>query len=102
MDWISVSDQLPAAKQRVYVCVLGEGKKTPFQTMAEFISKRSVMFEDYCNDENWPDGGDYDEDIDDYWTPEGWYEWQSEPEINWMLGGRVTHWMPLLDLPIII
>jgi hypothetical protein len=43
--------------------------------------------------------GDYNEDQDVFYTPEGFYEWQSEPEINWKISAKVTHWMPLIELP---
>lgn len=36
---------------------------------------------------------------DEYYTPEGFYEWQSEPEMHWKISAKVTHWMPLIALP---
>lgn len=102
----SVNDAMPAAKQRCYVWaiatnnVAGVLKDTPFQTMAEYIPARTVLFEDYMDDDYCGDDfGDYDEENDCYWTREGWYEWQSETDVNYFLTAKVTHWMPLFERP---
>lgn len=43
--------------------------------------------------------GDYNEKEDEYYTPKGFYEWQSVPDIKWKISAKVTHWMPLISLP---
>lgn len=98
MNWIKTSERQPAPRQRVYVVVVDEyGNK--YQTMAEFIPEKTVLFVDYCNDEYCDSSGDYDEEMDCFWTPAGYYEWQHESEINFLISGQVTDWMPLFQLP---
>lgn len=104
--FISVKESLPRPKQRCYVFAEtgsdkpGMMEKTVFQTMAEYIPPRTVLFEDYMDDDYCGDDwGDYDEENDCYWTREGWYEWQSETDVNYFLTAKVTHWMPLFELP---
>jgi len=101
MIWISVEKALPKPRQRVYV-VCEEPKKEGgvirYQTMAEYIPHMTVLEDDYMADEFRGDG-DYCEEKDEYFTPEGYYEYQSEPDINWKLSSKVTHWHPLFELP---
>ena len=101
-SWIPVTDKMPAAKQRVYiVCERPRygGGVIQYQTMAEYIPYMAVLEEDYMSDEFAGDG-DYDEEKDVYYAPEGWYEYQSEAEIYYRIDPEVvTHWMPLFELP---
>jgi len=59
-----------------------EAKNKPvrFQTIAEYIPYMTVKEEDYMADEYQGDG-DYNEEEDEYYTPEGFYEWQSGPDM---------------------
>jgi len=98
-EWISVKDQLPENEKKVIVYFkneLGKGRRTT----AEYIMAKTVLAEDYL-DEEWSDSfPEYDEENDCYWTPEGWYEQQEITEVNWYLGKDiVTHWMPLPTPP---
>lgn len=82
--WISIEKAQPKPQQRVYVVCENPkhgGGVIRFQTIAEYIPYMTVKEED------------------EYYTPEGFYEWQSEPEINWKISAKVTHWMPLIALP---
>lgn len=100
-SWVSIEDAQPNPQQRVYVVCENPkygGGVVRFQTMAEYIPPMTVKEEDYMSDE-YQGEGDYNEDEDVYYTPEGFYEWQSEPEINWKISAKVTHWMPLIPLP---
>lgn len=102
--WISIESEMPGARQTVYVIVEIEVVTKPkvetkqFQTMAKYIPYLTVPEEDFIADEYQGDG-DYDEESDTYFTPEGWYEYQLETEIHYLLSGKVTHFMPLFELP---
>ncbi|WP_076292361.1 DUF551 domain-containing protein [Paenibacillus peoriae] len=96
-QWISVNDQLPDTRKRVLVSfITSSGKR--WATCAEYIAPRTVPEDEYM-DEEYTDGGEYDEENDCYWTTSGWYEFNYEPETNWRLGEKVTHWMPLPKAP---
>lgn len=96
MNWISIEDQKPKARQRVYVTCLNAKKR--YQTMAEYVPYMEVPEEDFMADDYWGDG-DYSEEKDEFFTPEGFYEYQFEAEEHYKIHNKVTHWMPLLELP---
>lgn len=99
--WVSIEEAQPKPQQRVYVvCETPKygGGVVRFQTMAEYIPYMTVKEEDYMADE-YQGEGDYNEEEDEYYTPKGFYEWQSEPEMNWKISAKITHWMPLIALP---
>lgn len=93
MQWIGIDERLPETRQRVLVCFTTSSGKS-WVTCADYIAPRTVLEEDYMDDE-YSGSGDYDEEKDCYWTMGGWYEFNYEPEVNWMLSEKVTHWMPL-------
>lgn len=102
--WIPIESQMPGARQTVYVIVEVEVVTKPkvetkqFQTMAKYIPYLTVPEEDFIADDfQWD--GDYDEESDTYFAPEGWYEYQLESDIHFRLSDKVTHWMPLFELP---
>ena len=98
--WISVEESKPKL-QRVYVVCENPkhgGGVVRFQTIAEYIPYMTVKEEDYMDDE-YLGSGDYNEEEDEFYTPEGYYEWQSEAEIHYKITAKVTHWMPLFELP---
>ena len=94
-QWRDVREELPENEKKVFVYFkneLGHGRRTT----AEYIRAKTVLAENYLNDEWSDDFGEYDDEKDCYWTPEGWYEQQEITEVNWYLGKDiVTHWMPL-------
>jgi len=99
--WVSINEGQPKTRQRVYVVCENPqdgGGVVRFQTMAEYIPYMTVKEEDYMADE-YHGEGDYNEEEGEYYTPEGFYEWQSEPEMHWKISAKVTHWMPLIALP---
>ena len=99
--WIPIEKSKPKPQQRVYVVCENPkygGGVIRFQTMAEYIPYMTVKEEGYMADEFHGDG-DYNEEEDEYYTPEGFYEWQSEPDMSWKISAKVTHWMPLIALP---
>lgn len=98
--WISIEKNQPKPKQRVYIVCekkFHDGV-IRFQTIAEYIPYMTVKEEDYMSDE-FEGYSDYNEKEDVYYTPEGFYEWQSEGEMKWIVSSKVTHWMPMIELP---
>jgi hypothetical protein len=99
--WIPIEEAQPKPQQKVYVVCENPkygGGVVRFQTMAEYIPYMTVKDEDYMSDD-YLGYGDYNEEEDEYYTPEGFYEWQSEADMNWKILAKVTHWMPLIALP---
>jgi hypothetical protein len=97
MEWILIKDYKHQAQERLYlVCENKNGFR--YQTIAEYIPYMAVKESDYMAEEFQGDG-DYNDDEDEYYTPEGWYEWQGEPDINWKISVKVTHFMRQHDLP---
>jgi len=99
--WVSIEEDQPKPQERVYlVCENPKygGGVIRFQTIAEYIPYMTVKEEEYMADE-YQGEGDYNEKEDEYYTPKGFYEWQSEPEMHWKIFAKVTHWMPLIALP---
>ena len=99
--WISLENNQPKPLQRVYlVCENPKygGGIVRFQTMAEYVPYMTIKEEDYMSDE-FLGKGDYDEKTDQYYTPKGFYEWQSEAEMHWKISSKITHWIPQFELP---
>ena len=99
--WVSIEEIKPQPQQRVYVvCENAKhgGGVVRFQTMAEYIPYMTVKEEDYIADEH-QGNGDYNEEEEEYYAPEGFYEWQSEPDVYWKISAKITHWMPLIEMP---
>lgn len=95
--WISVDEQMPEAKVKVLVAIESSTNGKHFISTAKYIPPKTVLAEDFL-DPNYSDGGEYDEEKDCYWTEAGWYEWQYEPDVNWMINDKVTHWIPIPQL----
>lgn len=101
-QWISVKDRLPDNEQDVLVCVEREyyakpGQYIRFVTKAFYTDGRSytedsAYYWDDCNFE-------YDERLDSYIIPEGWWETADYIEEFRAVSDSVTHWMPLPELP---
>jgi hypothetical protein len=100
-NWIPIQEAMPKPRQRVYlVCETKrhDGSISRFQTIAEYIPYMTVKADEYMNDE-YSEYFDYNGDDDTFYTPEGFYEWQSEADIHYKISEKVTHWMPLIPLP---
>ena len=85
-QWVSVEERLPEPGKAV---LLDIGKKTPIRAM--WAAKHTV--EVAADDES--DFGEYDEERDVYYCPEGWYEWNEHEETHWAVTETALHWQPM-------
>ena len=89
--WVPVAERLPLAGQTVLACYVNRANKLR-RIRAHWIAAKT---EESSGDN---DFGEYDEEADTYWTPEGWYEqidnWGEYSAVA-VCEGTVTHWMPL-------
>ena len=106
--WIPVTDRLPEPETEVLV--LAERKAYSFKTKSVTMhhTVTTGMYEDgskNTEDSNWwweTDGFEYDEELDAYIIPEGWWEYKhynGDDEHNHAIDDVVTHWMPLPEAP---
>ena len=83
--WIALPGTLPKPGTPV---LLDIGKKYPIRAM--WAAKHTVQAAD--DDTDW---GEYVEEDDMYYAPEGWYEWNEYEEIHWAVGTTPCAWAPL-------
>lgn len=88
-SWINVEDHLPEPNTPV---LLDIGMKFPIRAL--WAGKHTVSVGTDVDD--W---GEYDEKTDDYYCPEGWYEWNQQEEIHWAVTDKPIAWMPLPPPP---
>ena len=72
-SWISVDERLPEPGMPV---LLDIGKKFPIRAL--WAKKHTVRVGTDVDDR-----GEYDEETDEYYCPEGWYEWNEHEEVHW-------------------
>ena len=96
--WIPVTERLPEPETEVLI-LARSGKRHIITTgMYEDGSKNT-------EDSEWwweTDGFEYDEELDAYIIPEGWWEYKhynGDDEYNHAIDNVVTHWMPLPEPP---
>ena len=87
--WIPVGKQLPESGKPV---LLDIGKKYPIRAM--WVSKFTLVAAG--EDTDW---GEYSVDCDEYFCPEGWYEWNEHEETHWNVSVEPLQWMPLPQPP---
>ena len=91
-EWNLTKNGTPPALEAVLVVsdrVIVRAKWIPRFTQVEDMSGDDIF-------------GEYCEDDDCYFWPEGWYEWNNEEETHRLLVGNKepTHWVALPMLPI--
>ena len=93
--WIPVEEELPNKLITVLVKLKSSYSEKEYTTTAQYVPSRSVLAEDFCNEDWEEDMFDHDEETDTDWCPTGWFEWQTVTDTNWMLTDEVTHWRPI-------
>ena len=83
--WISVDERLPEPGNPV---LLDIGKKYPIRAL--WAAKNTVIVGTDVDD-----CGEYDEETDEYYCPEGWYEWNEHEEVHWAVSGTPRAWSEL-------
>lgn len=83
--WIALPGTLPEPGTPV---LLDIGKEYPIRAM--WAAKHTVPAAG--DDTDW---GEYDEATDQYWCPEGWYEWNEHEDTNWAVSATPRAWAPL-------
>ena len=103
MKWISVKDRLPEPETEVMILA----KHKTYSFKGDVKTRHIIttgMYEDgskNTEDSEWhweTDGFEYDEELDAYIIPEGWWEYKhynGDDEYNRPIDDTVTHWMPL-------
>lgn len=85
-QWVPVSERLPEPGEAV---LLDIGMQTPIRAL--WAAKHTVETND--DDGEW---GEYNEDDDAYYCPEGWYEWNEYEECHFAVDkGAPVAWMEL-------
>ena len=98
--WIPVEDRLP--KPEIDVLIVCNRNGYRFVTPAIYEDGKMLTQDSGWN---WCDidcYGLYDEDVDDYYIPEGWWEnrqFNPDDVYNNPVDCTVTHWMPLPGAP---
>ena len=87
--WTPLPGTLPEPGTPV---LLDIGKKYPIRAM--WAAKHTVPAAD--DDTDW---GEYDEATDQYWCPEGWYEWNQNEDNHWQVSETPRAWMPIPPPP---
>ena len=83
--WTTLPGQMPEPNTPV---LLDIGKKFPIRAL--WAEKHTVRVGTDVDD--W---GEYDEETDEYYCPEGWYEWNEHEEVHWAVSETPRAWMPL-------
>ncbi len=87
--WVPISERLPTAGVPVIAFVAPNEYGKTRRIRAQYAPPLTLEMD--CDSE----GGIYDEATDCYYCEEGWYETNEYEEVNWNVGGVVTHWMAL-------
>ena len=106
--WIPVTERLPEPETEVLVLAERKGYSFRTKSVTTYHTVTTGMYEDgskNTEDSNWvweTDGFEYDEELDAYIIPEGWWEYKhynGDDENNHAIDDTVTHWMPLPEPP---
>ncbi|PZP97535.1 MAG: hypothetical protein DI587_17200 [Variovorax paradoxus] len=88
--WTDVAQGLPEPQKPV---LLDIGGKYPIRAM--WVAAKTLPVGGGDDD----DFGEYVEDDDEWYCPEGWYEWNQYENRHWSVGATPLRWMPLPATP---
>lgn len=92
--WIRCTEQMPESGVPVIVFVpTCDGRPYSRRLRAAYAAPKTLPSDPDSED------GEYDEDTDEYYCPEGWYEENDFEEPHWRITDPVTHWMPMPEGP---
>ena len=95
-QWVECAKQMPAADV-IVLAFYKNSRGLDRRIRAKWVPAKTLEVSGDCDD-----FGEYDEDSDVYWCPEGWYEvinnWDDFRAIA-VHEGVITHWMPLPPPP---
>lgn len=93
-EWINTNDEMPKAGQIVFAYM--ENDVELGEKVFEFHDViRAVYYPEFhmeC-DGTFDGDCDYNEERDEYYWPEGWYEWNSVEDTHWMATKKAKLWM---------
>lgn len=98
--WASVEDALPVSETEVLAVCDRNGYV--FVVPAIYEAGEVLRGESSWNWNDIEDYGDYNEELDDWYVPTGWWEnrqFTPDDVYNNPIDCKVTHWMPLPDAP---
>lgn len=92
-EWISVEDRLPEKDVPVMCYGLNSNGKG--------ITLRAIYVPQYHmpDDGDFSGDADYNEEKDEYFWPQGWYEWNEYEDTHWLISHIVTEWTYLTKPP---
>lgn len=95
--WIPVTERYPDPEKKVLVLIDREEQKDKIYGQRRYCVTLAIWVPKFCRSEDdyWYEDGDmdYSDEKNEYFWPEGWYEWTVEGEVSYRLSDPVTHWM---------
>lgn len=93
-EWISPKTRFPEPDKPVIAFGINEENELVI-IRAKYIPKFFII----DGDLSFLGDSTYDETTDEYYWPEGWYEWNEMEDTHWLVDFEVLLWMALPELP---
>jgi len=97
--WIPCSERLPENRVDVLICYREwqkYAKRYAYTIVNGWYARKYSVKENVFSE--WEMDSDYKEDEDEFYIPEGWYEFTTQGNadlMNWYINAEVVAWMPL-------
>lgn len=97
--WIPCSERLPENRVDVLICYREwqkYAKRYVYTIVNGWYARKYSVKENVFSE--WEMDSDYKEDEDEFYIPEGWYEFTTQGNadlMNWYINAEVVAWMPL-------
>ena len=97
--WIPCSERLPENRVDVLICYREwqkYAKRYVYTIVNGWYARKYSVKENVFSE--WEMDSDYKEDEDEFYIPEGWYEFTTQGNgdlMNWFINAEVIAWMPL-------